>query len=404
MSTLLGILADDLTGACDSAAPFHARGLRTVVALRGQWTWPEDAAVVALDTDSRALAPEEAATRVRAAGEALLRAGVRDWFKKVDSTLRGNVGAEIEAALAIRGARLALLAPSFPANERHVREGILSVGAGTSATTVDARALLSGQLSRPPTLVGLGQVERGPAGLAEMLRPLLDGPPTVALVDATSDAHLRAIAQAGRLLGDRCLLAGSGGLSAALAEQAPLGPRYEPAPSPGPVLVLIGTLHPRTRGQLSVAAERLGVPPLEIPTGPDARSDAVQPVLASVRETLRQRGVALLTTAAERPEPADDARAAERLAQAALPLLREDAVAGVVASGGDTVAALCRALGAGLLELGDEVLVGMPQARLLGGLRPGLPLVTKSGGFGPPDALVQAVRALQPTPWREPSR
>jgi uncharacterized protein YgbK (DUF1537 family) len=85
---------------------------------------------------------------------------------------------------------------------------------------------------------------------------------------------------------------------------------------------------------------------------------------------------------------------ADALAKVAVALLRRDGVTGVAVSGGDTLAALCGALGGGLLELGDEVLPGMPLVRMLDGEMAGLWLVTKSGGFGAPDALVRAVEAL----------
>src|SRR5205085_1443639 len=115
--------------------------------------------------------------------------------------------------------------------------------------------------------------------------------------------------------------------------------------------------------------------------------------------TLDERGIAIIATTSV-PEVADaaagDTRPAESLAALALPLVEEGLVGGVVASGGDTVAALCRRLGAGLLELGEDILPGMPRASMLDGASPGLRLVTKSGGFGPPDALLLAVRALYP--------
>ena len=154
--------------------------------------------------------------------------------------------------------------------------------------------------------------------------------------------------------------------------------------------------------QLSKAAKYFQTPILE-----DAPSDREMPLdptsrdpVSAVRLAMEQRGVALIATSDIDPgndlfEPAP--RWADALVAFLIPLLRDPAVAGVVVSGGDTLAALCRGLGVGLLELGDEALPGMPRVRVLDGIRPGLRLVTKSGGFGPDDALIKAVEALLPT-------
>src|SRR5207244_2052723 len=119
--------------------------------------------------------------------------------------------------------------------------------------------------------------------------------------------------------------------------------------------------------------------------------------LVEASRSLRAQRLALLATSrppSSESRTSDDPDPARALASAALPLLDQRVVTGLVLTGGDTAAAVCRALGAECLELGGEVLPGMPTGTLLGGRRPGLRIVTKSGGFGPPDALVRAVEAL----------
>src|SRR5512142_327974 len=127
------IIADDLTGAADCALAFSAAGLPTFVSLDDA-TVPASARVVAVDTDSRPLPGNVAAERTRTAARRALREGTRALYKKIDSTLRGNVGAEVaamyEAAVeAAPGRRpLVLLAPAFPATARTVRDGRVLVG------------------------------------------------------------------------------------------------------------------------------------------------------------------------------------------------------------------------------------------------------------------------------------
>ncbi|HKZ05415.1 MAG TPA: four-carbon acid sugar kinase family protein, partial [Methylomirabilota bacterium] len=154
------ILADDLAGACDTGCLFAGRGVVGVIAEPA--LMDSDAAGVAVDTESRALAPAEAAHRLRDAAsrhQARLTAGRA--FKKIDSTMRGPVGAELAALLAVGIWKSALLCPAFPAQGRVVREGLLRVNGGLAhesavgqdrhypGATSDVAAMLEPALARP---------------------------------------------------------------------------------------------------------------------------------------------------------------------------------------------------------------------------------------------------------------
>src|SRR5688572_10104079 len=116
----LTIIADDLTGACDTAALFCGRGRVPVfiapAPAGGDWE------VAAVDTESRALPGAEAARRMRSTGAGLAeRLVAGSLFKKIDSTLRGPIGAELDALLSVTGRTGALVCPAFPAQHRTVR-------------------------------------------------------------------------------------------------------------------------------------------------------------------------------------------------------------------------------------------------------------------------------------------
>src|ERR1700730_12273626 len=125
------ILADDLAGSADAASYFRTarRRVRVMFTEGAPWDGALGAAVVQVfDTETRGLQPDEARRRIAQAVSPLASApGSRRIFKKVDSTLRGNLGVEIETALRILGRPLAVLAPAFPANQRAVRAGHLFV-------------------------------------------------------------------------------------------------------------------------------------------------------------------------------------------------------------------------------------------------------------------------------------
>ena len=97
------VIADDLTGACDTGAVFARRGLRVVVQLAaGGAPVLQDGDVLVVSTDSRYLSEDQAAQAVLTAVPTAVLSAARpncQIYKKVDSTLRGHPGAELRAVM-----------------------------------------------------------------------------------------------------------------------------------------------------------------------------------------------------------------------------------------------------------------------------------------------------------------
>ena len=213
------LVADDLTGASDSAVHFAAAGLRVFVPLAPEAA-PPDADVLAFSTDSRDLDRDEAICRIRRIACRIQALKPQIVFKKIDSTLRGNTGAEIAAALEAFPCAAAVLNPAFPAMGRVVRDGCLTV------------------LQDPDFL---------PVELASWLRRHgAPEHPGLTLADAVCNSDLDKIV--GQALPDPVLWIGSAGLAAALARRlAPEKAQFRPRPQTrGRVLFYIGSDHPVT--------------------------------------------------------------------------------------------------------------------------------------------------------------
>ena len=118
---MIGVIADDLTGAAELGAVGLRHGLRAEVIVNGKPGGKAD--LVCVDTDSRSQTSEEAAKRAAAAAKMLQQAGVKWIYKKVDSILRGQVIAEIEAVMQQLGLQRALLAPANPSLGRTIQDG-----------------------------------------------------------------------------------------------------------------------------------------------------------------------------------------------------------------------------------------------------------------------------------------
>ena len=118
--TTLRLLADDLTGALDSAAPFSSWGPIQVA-------WAEEAfephrSLRALDSDTRDLSQALAQERVRAWLERDGQKGIA--FKKIDSLLRGNTMAELDVCCRTERYATIVVAPAFPAQHRITTGGV----------------------------------------------------------------------------------------------------------------------------------------------------------------------------------------------------------------------------------------------------------------------------------------
>ncbi|SHN50851.1 Uncharacterized conserved protein YgbK, DUF1537 family [Geodermatophilus obscurus] len=348
----LAVLADDLTGAADAAAPFAVRGLEVSVALTAATPGAVD--VLALVTDNRWRPPEEAADRMREAVERVRAWGPDLLFLKIDSTLRGRVRADVSVALDAWGTRNAVATPAFPAQGRTVHDGALRVHGEATVTDIGGHF-----------------------------------PPGVRAVDAQTHGDLVQIAR--RILADGAVAAGSGGLARALAEvliTTPAARRFLATPVGG-VLLVVGTDHPTTKAQvaplLATGADRLVVD--------DSTPWPVEDAVSALRDGRR----VLLTSAVVVDVPADSPQAAalaERLARVVAAVLDGAPSAGLVLTGGATALAVATALGATELRLLAEVTEGLPLGELFTGDRR-IPVVTKSGGFGAPDALCRAAEALE---------
>ncbi|MEN3303552.1 four-carbon acid sugar kinase family protein [Pseudonocardia sp.] len=345
----LAVVADDLTGAADAAAPFAARGLAVSVALS-----PADPAgveVLALLTDNRRRPAAEAAERMRAAV-----ARVRDWapetlFVKIDSTLRGQVHADVSGALDAWGGAGAVVTPAFPAQGRTVRGGALVVHGETTVVRIE---------------------EHFPAGAR--------------VVDAETHDDLVALAR--RILDGGCVAVGSGGLSRALAAVLvdPPRPALRPRTGVTGVLVVVGTPHAVTRAQ--VAALREAGAALVV-AGPYAAEAAGAALRAGRRVVLTCE-----VDGEVEPESPAAAALAEKLAAVVSAVLEAVPAVGLVLTGGATALAVATALGATEVRLLAEVAEGLPLGELVMGDRR-VPVVTKSGGFGARDALWRAAEALE---------
>jgi uncharacterized protein YgbK (DUF1537 family) len=358
------LIADDLTGALDSAAQFSGEVGPLPVLLDHETTPPAGSFV--LDLACRDGSQAQALARVRATAGRLPGADVA--FKKIDSLLRGHWAAELAAIAELNLFTRGRLAPAFPAQGRVTRDGRQHMRDGDGRWTV---------LPLDPAAA----LER--CGVRVARRRDGDADPPVLLCDAETDEDLEHIVAWGRALPGTTLWCGTAGLARALAGR----PAISVAPAPGSHLVMIGSHHPVTLRQIAILEERYPAWLGRFDADGEASAGRINATLAAHGRCVAQ---------AELPPglaPSEAAIRIDRWLDAVVPHIARPALLTVI--GGETFASLCRSLHAKQLAVEGEWRPGVPASRIAGGAWNAMRCFSKSGAFGSPGLLVDLL--LEPS-------
>jgi len=374
------ILADDLTGALDSAAGFTGQvpvflGTPRAGALATDARIP--VAVVA--TATRDIAPADLPAQLEPVLAWLKSGDIA--FKKVDSLLRGNSFTEV-AWLARRGGfAQTVFAPAFPAQGRATIDGrqwVIEPG-NPGGPRQPAALPFSEAFASLGLDVGVGQ------------RPPADaGPPALWAPDIATDAELDALVAEVGLAAPSCLWCGSAGLAHALARSLGLVARAGPASRPvpvansGPTVLMSASHHPVLREQWRVLGNAHNAPTQVH----HAHAGQMRTALEALR-----KGAASAWFDLSPEQDISLERAALLLAMQTRSLVAGLPKPGrLVVVGGDTLLALCRAADVKALLTEPAPRLGWGCARLTGGLWDGVTIYSRSGAFGATDDLLEMIR------------
>ena len=421
---ILGVIADDFTGATDVASMLVRAGMRTVQTIgvpQGDIP-PEvagaDAVVVALK--SRTTPAADAVADSLAALRWLQAAGARQFYFKVcstfDSTPAGNIGPVAEALMAALGTHQTLVCPAFPENGRTVFRGHLFVGdellsdSGmrhhplTPMSDSNLVRWMQQQCQRRVGLLRHDVVARGAAAIAERLASLqADGVAHVVGDAVDNDALRQLAAGAGHL---PLWVAGSGlalGLPQVLADRGWVTLDAHAADLDaltGPAAVLAGSCSTATQGQVArwIAAGRpaLRIDPLALARGEPIATDALAWARAQTSAPLLY-ATADAATLASTQAALGVAEAGALVEHALATIARGLMDAGtrrLVVAGGETSGAVVQALDVHTLRIGAAICPGVPWTQAVRGTgRAPLQLALKSGNFGGPEFFTEALAA-----------
>jgi len=420
----VGIIADDYTGAADTGVQFAKKGLKTAIVRDSQriGAVAERVDVLVITTESRADPAEVAHAKVASAAEEFKKAGVGLLYKKIDSTLRGNIGVELDAALNALNVPAVILCPAYPKTGRttvggwHYVNNILiedtEIAADPESPVKESHipTLIQSQSRSPVTLIDVSKVSEGVQRVADEVVTHLKQGSQIIVVDARSQGDLKVIAQALSVLDQPLLICGSGGLAEELPDAFGLGSEQGDR-----VAVIAGSVSKVTAQQIRWAETALNVKVIQIDMhrvflGETERSLEVTRGIEEVRDAFEvgrdvvvrfaesQRAFEAIREVGRRMGVADGEmrrRIGDVLGRIALAIVKDMALCGLVLTGGETAFNVYKALDVLEVEVEDEIVPGIPTATIVGGPASGTQVVTKAGAFGDEDALVTAIEYLR---------
>jgi len=411
----LAVIADDLTGAADTGIQFRTEFDpvylvdHRFVSIESFETPPQ---ALSIFTASRSLPPAEAHRVVFAVCQALDRHAPRRIYKKIDSALRGNIGAELEAVMDALKIDLSFIAPALIEQGRTTLKGVHCIhGTPVAKTEMRRDPVTPVCESRLPDWIGrqahfpIAHIESrildyGPDAVAGAIDSAVEMGVRHFTFDAAAVEHLDRIALLALDRYPQALLCGSAGLAQSMARALGAGLAPTPPargcinkPLPGHWLFVCGSASDRMRQQVRALADQANVivetlEPAWVVADclSECRSNAIQRAAGRLAD-----GDLVMTLSPPAPDSTriDPDRLIAGFADAVGTVIQAVKPAGIFLSGGDTALAMLERLNTRSIRLERELGSGMVLGMLIGGLIEGVPVVTKAGAFGPADALIR---------------
>jgi len=423
------ILADDLTGANDTGVQFTKKGYNTKVSIFNEQSTiiiPDNLDVFVVDTETRELKSKIAREKLRNILKKLNINKNDMIFKKVDSTLRGNVGDEIEEIMNILKKDICVFSPSFPSYQRITVEGYLIVDQkhlGVSeyscynSTQVENSFipfLLKTQTNFPIGQIDLKDVVKGQKTILAKINKLYQKGNKIIVIDSTSEQHLADIFSSGLKFDGSVLFSGSAGLANNFPniydKNEDLKINIENSKSP--VIVIAGSRNSIMEDQINYLKDRVDFTELKIDLEQifSNKNRILDNYNTKCIEAIKaNRDLVIHTNAIYNEEKLINKKLMLKyklsfreleihiktfLGELISKILKNNCVRNLFLTGGDIALGVCEELGIYDMDILDELLPGIPLA-IASYKNYKLNIITKAGGFGKKDTLYNLINKLK---------
>ncbi|MDQ0253022.1 uncharacterized protein YgbK (DUF1537 family) [Evansella vedderi] len=424
----LAIIADDLTGANDSGVQLAKFGLKTSVLFGLDEQAVRKSEAVVFDTDSRSIDREEAYKRVYEVVEFLKKQGINKVYKKMDSTMRGNIGREVDALYDSLQSDFVFIVPGYPKNGRKVVRGhhyLNGIPLNETEIANDPKTpvkeshlptLLKEQTSKSIGLIDIDMLRKGPEAVQQQLEKFTQQGITYVVVDSETEEDLERILTNTKSLRFSVSWVGSAGLANYLPAFYGMEQREKQLTIPEnnlPVLTVVGSVNKNSRHQLNVVLKKQGVVGIQVESYKavsdlEVRKGERLKVIEEARTAARKGlDVVIYSTGEERD--IDRARKigkengynftetsneiVKMLGAISAELIEEKLFQGIVMTGGDTAKQVCELWNVKGFYLHDELEIGVPISTFIGNDK--IYVITKAGGFGKDTVFAHAIDKLK---------
>ena len=417
----LAIVADDFTGANDTGAQFSIRNIRTVSITVSELIREtvKHCDVLVISTESRFDNTDTAYRKVFDTGRIIAEEEeIKYYYKKIDSTMRGNIGAEISAMMDSLELENAFLVPALPEYGRTTVNGMVYINDVLLEDTefaMDPRnpvnesfipTILSRQTDKHTAVIIHDHIREGRQKLKENVNFHLSQGTRIIIFDAESDEEIDLISSVITGIDRRVLFAGCSGLAKHLAGYLNITRQKISS------VVIAGSVSEVTRSQIDFAVHYLPARLVEIDSVKiltSERPDEMKRILDIVSASSSAGEDLIIRSAPSRTVVSDSIEAGEEagirgadvsemvssfLGDLASRIIRTFKIKGMLLTGGDTAIKALQALGARELVLGDEIVHGIPCGHFSDESFGNVQIITKAGGFGSEDAIFMVLNYL----------
>jgi len=424
----LAIVADDLTGANDSGVQLAKYGLLTSVFMEIDHKNLLHNEAVVFDTDSRAIDPEEARKKVEKVTQFLLDSNFTNIYKKIDSTMRGNIGVEIVGFHNIIKTDFIFIVAAYPKNDRKVINGyhylkdkLLSETevANDPVTPVKEShipTLLKQQINKEVGHISLELLHGSKSNFLACLRELREKDITFVVVDSKVEEDLQLILEITKGIEYSIGWSGSAGLANYLPKFLGIEEQEKNMKISNhnkPILTVVGSVNVNTRRQLQILLKTEKVYGIKMDSFKavsdlETREKEMSRVIIEAREAAASRLHVVVYASGElediyharevgRKNGFHEAQTSNEIVNMiggiTTILIEEGLFQGIVMTGGDTAKQVSKKWCVTGFQLYDELEIGVPISKFIG--IDDIYVITKAGGFGTDTVFLKAIERLR---------
>lgn len=423
------VVADDLTGANATGVLFEHLGCKIATFLDLVAYFKEEKGiyqnynVIAINTDSRSISPEKAYNRVYNVCNSFKDEPIKLLAKRIDSTVRGNVGSELDAVLdALNNDYIAIVVPAFPASKRIIIGGHLLVDSiplertdvakdpKTPVCTSCVKEIIAQQSKYKIASLELNLLAKSKSNLKSKILELKKSGNKIIVCDSVNQQDINRIAAAVAELDIPIVAADPGPFTFALAANKITNNFNQDKV----VLATIGSATNLTRTQVANLEENVNSFLVLVDSKKllSVESEAeISRVANKIMANLTEHNLVGMVSSKTEEDVFDlNAMAAElnltgeeiaeRISNSLAEISRriltlaKDKIGGLFTSGGDITIAVLKAIDTVGIDVQAEILPLAVYGEILGGDFAGLPIVTKGGLIGEADAITECVNYL----------